>query len=156
MRYAVLPLRFVVLLGLAAVFCGCSDSAPSRLKTIAVKGKLSRSGTPLGGAQVMLHPAASSSEQLASLRPNAITAPDGTFVLTTYEQGDGAPEGSYQVTVHWPDESYQPRTPEEREEFHTGGLKPDKLQGRFKDPATSGLTVTVSPTTTELPLELPW
>ena len=146
----------LTLLAVAVTATGCGDGKPARLSVVPVRGKVMRGGQPLAGAQVMLHPDASSAAKLGSLRPNGTTASDGTFSLTTYENNDGAPEGTYQATVIWPDEAYQPRTPEEREDFHTGAPKPDKLQGRFQDPARSGLTATVSASTPELTLELPW
>src|SRR5262249_10301058 len=59
---------------------------------------------------------------------------DGTFTLTTYEQGDGAPAGEYVVTIVWPAPRKTPLDPE-------GG---DRLQGRFADPKSSKIRFTVN------------
>jgi hypothetical protein len=34
--------------------------------------------------------------------PRGRVAADGSFQLTTYEDGDGAPEGEYAVLIEWP------------------------------------------------------
>ncbi len=36
------------------------------------------------------------------MRPHGRVGPDGRFTLTTYQPGDGAPTGKYNVTVVWP------------------------------------------------------
>jgi hypothetical protein len=33
-----------------------------------------------------------------------VTGPDGSFTLSTYGDGDGAPQGGYQVVLLWPPE----------------------------------------------------
>ncbi len=62
--------------------------------------------------------------KLVALCPHAIVEPDGSFRLTTYRTGDGAPAGSYALTVSWPLPPVRGR-----EEG------PDRLRGRYADPA---------------------
>jgi hypothetical protein len=66
-------------------------------------------------------------------KPVGKVAEDGTFTLTTYEQGDGAPAGEYAVTIVWPTPRKTPLDPE-------GG---DQLQGKFADPKSSTIRFTV-------------
>jgi hypothetical protein len=56
---------------------------------------------PAGNANVYFYPCDPGQQRI----PAAITAPDGTFRLTTISSGDGAPKGRYDVTVVWPDYS---------------------------------------------------
>ena len=69
-----------------------------------------------------------------------MTRADGTFTLTTYAAGDGAPEGGYQVLLLWPAEA---KEGEEEPE-------PDRLLGWY-DVARSKLTVRVRAGENDLP-----
>lgn len=51
------------------------------------------------GAQVVLHP--KGVELPDNALPIATVRDDGSFVLTTFRTGDGAPEGDYVATVQW-------------------------------------------------------
>ena len=54
------------------------------------------------GAMVVFHPVSPDLEKLIGGKPTARKVnDDGTFTLTTYEDGDGAPEGEYGVTIQW-------------------------------------------------------
>jgi hypothetical protein len=61
--------------------------------------------------------------KLKDLCPHAFVAADGTFQLTTFKTDEGAPPGTYDVTVKWP-----------------GAPKPgheegaDRLGGRYSSP----------------------
>jgi len=61
--------------------------------------------------------------KLEGLCPHGIVGPDGSFRLTTYKTGDGAPLGTYAVTIRWP-----APPPPDREEG------PDRFEGRYADP----------------------
>jgi len=143
----------VALLGFAAI-SGCSKGG-SPIEVQPVVGKVLYRNQPAAGVQVMLHadsPAAGADgKPAAALNPNGLTGADGTFRLTTYVKDDGAPPGDYRVTLHWPDESYQPRTLEEKEAFRMGTLKPDKLRGAYANPASTSLKLTVTKGQSELP-----
>jgi hypothetical protein len=73
---------------------------------------------------------------------------DGHFTLTTYEFGDGAPAGEYVVTIIWRAPLPGASPHDEVLEYAAGG--PDQLEGRYADPATSPLRVTIKPESNEL------
>lgn len=86
-----------VLLLSAAVAClfvmGCGDGK-SNPPTSAAKGKLTLKGEAVEGATIQFLPS-SPDGKVASAKSEA----DGTFVLSTFETGDGAMPGQYKVTV---------------------------------------------------------
>lgn len=50
-------------------------------------------------AQIVLHPVAA--ELPDQVTPRATVREDGSFVVSTFRDGDGAPEGEYVATVQW-------------------------------------------------------
>jgi len=85
----------VLLLVVAVSVAGCGGGA-QRPKLYAVKGKITVKGQPIAGAQVSFQPADPKSEARGA---TGITKEDGSFVLGTYQTGDGAVEGDYKVIV---------------------------------------------------------
>ncbi|MBA2116545.1 carboxypeptidase-like regulatory domain-containing protein [Bremerella alba] len=87
----------ISLLILAAASLGCNSGEPTlvpgRSRTIPVQGKITLDGTPIEGATVMFF-----SEKLM-ITSYGKTNATGEYALTTYEPGDGAPAGRYQVSV---------------------------------------------------------
>lgn len=81
----------------AAASLGCRSEEPvlipGRSPTIPVHGKITFEGTPIEGATVMFF-----SEKLM-ITSYGKTNASGQYHLTTYEPGDGAPAGRYQVSV---------------------------------------------------------
>lgn len=75
----------------------------------------------------------------AIVTPVARSRPDGSFRLTTYQSGDGAPPGEYVVTVIWPD----PDLPID-ECACEDPTEHDLLCGRYADPSTSPLRATIA------------
>ncbi len=57
--------------------------------------------TPPAGALVVFHPTDPAVEKTIGGKPFGKVADDGTFKLTSYAEGDGAPEGEYGVTIDW-------------------------------------------------------
>ena len=96
-------------------------------------------GQPAPDAQVIFHPAGGENFDERGARPTGRVKADGSFALTTYHPGDGAPAGRYLVTVYW---AQNPAALEP---------SPDRLHGRFLDPAKSTLEVTIEEEPTELP-----
>jgi hypothetical protein len=93
---------YLILVGAVIPLCalaGCGRE--ERLKVCPVQGKVLVVGTPAGNASVFFYPCDPAQQHIST----ATTAPDGTFWLTTFVSGDGAPEGEYDVTVVWPDYS---------------------------------------------------
>lgn len=73
------------------VAAGCGSGNPS---TVPVKGTVTLNGNPVDGASVTFVPEAGG-------RPaTGTTDASGQFTLTTFETGDGAPEGKYKVGVN--------------------------------------------------------
>lgn len=94
----------ILLLFFASAFAGLvgcgSGQDPNRLPTFPASGQISFQGKPVPGAFIVLHPkGANSSDEV--VRPRAQVKDDGTFELTSYETGDGAPAGDYVLTVQW-------------------------------------------------------
>ncbi|NJO24457.1 MAG: hypothetical protein HC868_18030, partial [Sphingomonadales bacterium] len=71
----------------------CGSSGP---KLHPVSGKLLFDGKPIEGATLVFHPVGG-----GDLKPSGTTKADGSFTLSTYPHGDGAPAGDYVVLVTW-------------------------------------------------------
>ena len=82
---------------------GCGSDNPNELPVYHATGRISLKGESPGGAFVALHPKGGTAKQHDGqvVVPRAQVQPDGTFSLTTYRAGDGAPAGEYAVTVEW-------------------------------------------------------
>lgn len=121
----------VLLVGLALSVAGC-ESGPKRKPTFPVEGKLLVNGKPAGGVTVFFY--STDPNETEPTRPFATTKPDGTFVLTTSADGDGAPAGEYTVTL-----LYEPLdSPLSRAKG-----KPPTFDKKYAIPATSPLRAKV-------------
>ena len=96
-------------------------------------------GKPTPEATVFLHPADGNGDVTVP-HPRGVVKADGTFVLGTYEKGDGAPPGEYTVTVQW----LQRRNGAE-------GMPSNVLPEKYANPKTSGLTVKITAGKNDLP-----
>jgi hypothetical protein len=135
-RSAGVPLVLVA----PALLTGCGGSG--REETFPARGRVVLDGKPPVHALVVLHPLDGNGRQDRP-RPHGKVAEDGTFVLTTYEPGDGAPRGEYAVTVEWWLASKG-----------RGGDDPppsNRLPARYARPQTSGLRAVVSEGENDLP-----
>jgi hypothetical protein len=115
---------------------GCSRSKPQAVK-VAVK-VLYRQSTPARGAFVVFHPADPDLQKRIGGRPFGYAGDDGTVSLTTFQEGDGAPEGDYVVTVVWE----KKKDVKDGLTFEGGGAA-DMLEGRYGDPKVPKLKATV-------------
>lgn len=77
---------------------GCSEATPERVATFPVEGAISFKGQPIPGAFVALHPRSPLPDVPP---PRASVTADGGLKISTYDGGDGAPEGEYVLTVEW-------------------------------------------------------
>jgi hypothetical protein len=95
--------RFDVGLLGAAMFtialAGCAEAKPERVPVFPTTGKITFQGQPIPGAFVTLHPKTPQGENVPN--PRASVTQDGSFKVTTYDSGDGAPAGNYVLTVLW-------------------------------------------------------
>jgi len=93
-------LRWLATLLLVALVLGCGTSG--KPPAIPVKGKVMfKKETPAVGAMIVFHPVSEEFERRIGGKPFAKVQEDGSFVLTTYEENDGAPEGEYGLSVDW-------------------------------------------------------
>jgi hypothetical protein len=131
---------FALCLTLAA----CGQEQSGRLPLYRASGAVTFNGEPLSGAVLIFH----AKDKLTDADDEPVPAPgahsqeDGTFAVSTYEPGDGLPEGDYQVTI-----SCENRSVERKK----GDEFPELLPERYQNPATSGLTVSIVAGDNELP-----
>ena len=123
---------------LVALASGCSGQKGPRLYP--VKGVVRINGELARDVNVMFTPVAPPQGGATPLSPAAVTGEDGSFRLMSFEPGDGAPAGDYQVTVIFPMNRFNK---------HLSGI--DRLRGKFTNPKTSRLTAKVEPKSNELP-----
>ncbi len=135
-----------LLVGAALFAGGCSDGGPPKKVCYPVKGELTVAGKPAEGATIILQPRDANPTDWSAGFPRATVGPEGKFQVSTYGENDGAPAGEYVILVTW-------EAPNPKNEEASG---PDRLGGRYIDPAKSKLTATVEPRPTELPpIKLP-
>jgi hypothetical protein len=85
----------IVLTALVLVSCpGCGAGAGAQVgPTVPVKGRVTYQGKPLTQGTITFEPVDTGREA------NGNIGPDGTFVLTTFKEGDGAVAGVHRVGV---------------------------------------------------------
>ena len=110
-----------LLAALGILWMGCSKPESNHPKVYPVQGEVFFKGKPASNAVIQFHAANDSPKE--SLCPHAIVQPDGSFKLTTFATNDGAPAGTYAVTLTWP----SPPKPGHDEEG------PDRFQNRYAD-----------------------
>lgn len=120
---------------LALAGCGKADV---RVDTFPVTGSLTLDGKAPAGAKLIFHPLQLEGETLGAA-PNARVKDDGSFSVSSYQPGDGAPPGEYTVTVVW------------RKVDNEGSPGPNVFPEIYSSPKTSPIKVTVNaaPTTLE-------
>jgi hypothetical protein len=140
MRVFMRVVLFVLVgLSLALIVPACSRKAHKPVH--AVRGQILIQGRPAAQAIVTFHPVGANEDDP---RPSAQTDEQGYFRLSSYAEGDGAPEGDYAITVTW--FRSLSRNPLEGDESTRNVLPP-----RYANPTTSQLRATVAPGDNELP-----
>ena len=132
-------LRPLWILFLGLTLGGCSQAPSGAVPTFPVKGQVTYRGVPAAGAFVTLHPKVAAPDVPT---PRASVARDGSLELTTFNGGDGAPEGEYVVTVQW----YKPVR-------QAGDLVagPNVIPAKYASPKTSPLVIKVAANDNVLP-----
>ncbi len=123
----------LIIIFLGGMLCGCSPHPA----TAPVSGKVVYQGKPLEFGSVMFQP-------VGGPPARSVINSDGTFVLSTYEEGDGATIGRHRIRVTC-FESQSPDALEESLEKEMGlgrNLIPDK----YLSIDTSGLSFEVQET----------
>ena len=131
-----LQIFLLILSTLSVVGCGGPD-------IVEVTGKVTYNGEPLPAGTVMFQPVGGEHSQPATGEIQS----DGTFKLTTREQGEGATVGSNRVLVN----SYEPTTNSGGGEATVGK---SRIPTKYTRYGTSGLTVDVKPGMDPVLLEL--
>lgn len=113
------------------------------MKVYPTSGVVKVGGQPVEGAKVILFGATPEVTGPGTVPPQGETDENGAFQLTSYEPNDGAPAGTFKVTIFWPEP-----TPDNAGEM----FRPkDRLKGKYSDPESSGLTAEVPEGGGELP-----
>ena len=114
--------------------CGGPDW---QVATYPASGSVFINGKPAEGAVVELH-AVGEQPDARNSRPWAIVQSDGNYSLSTYEKQDGAPSGSYAITLRWPPSANEPTLD-------------DQLSGQYSTAAMSPWKVTIGEESNNLP-----
>jgi hypothetical protein len=128
------PIAALPLLVLLIVGCGQADDG--KVQRVPANGTLLVKSAPAVGARIVLYPKDETLRGTGMPTPGGTTEEDGTFSLTSYEPGDGAPVGDYIVTVVWREEIPEGKS---LDTFHPK----DRLNGRYASPDKSTLSVSV-------------
>ena len=110
----------------------CGSAGPERLATYPVTGEVYIDGKPGGDVGVALHRVGGVDSNHPTVTTTR-TEENGKFSLSTYEAGDGAPEGDYVVTFAW----------DELDKLSMA-YSNDKLKGKYSDPDKSEHKVKVA------------
>ena len=147
MRTPVLVAKFSMVPSLAVAVClgaawGCGSAGDEGFPvTFPVQGKVTLKGQPLPKGSISFIPSEG--------RPStAIIQPDGSYVLSTFKEKDGAVPGRYRVTVTATDADpmQMPRP---------GGPAPKSLvPKKYNRPETSRLEAVVDKKSNEFPFDL--
>ncbi len=115
---------------LLSVGCSKAQKGGPREATYPIVGVVVIDGEPREHVQVTCH---AEGDSKVPMKSAAYTASDGAFSIGTYESGDGAPAGTYKLTFMWGAINLMSGR-------YSG---PDKLNGRYADPAASEIVATV-------------
>ena len=124
--------RFLLMLAAFSVV-GCGPEEAFRKTTSPVKGKITVDGAAPGSEVQMECHSVGAMDTVHPTFSQTATDADGNFSIATYAAGDGVPAGDYVLIFTWQDFNVMSRS-------YTG---PDKLNGRYSDPKTSEIKLTV-------------
>lgn len=146
-----MPFRKSCLVAVALLFAGCGGGSDkwrqNRPKLSPATGTVMFNGEPLGDAVVMLYPVAGTHSA------SAHTDSSGRFVLTTFDQNDGAVAGDYQVSVIKARVEYEPDPENPRTSPPMYHAEQSLIPENYGDQAKSDLRATI-PTDGEADLKL--
>ncbi|WP_166831217.1 hypothetical protein [Thalassoroseus pseudoceratinae] len=126
---------FALALTTSVMCAGCGEDWQA--DTYPAEGTITINGEPPVGALVQLHPTGEATDKRESL-PWGLVQDDGTYTLSTYEMGDGAPIGEYAITIRW------------SPNVNTPSLV-DRLNNAYNNPEQSEWKVTIDADENELP-----
>lgn len=126
--------ELILLSNTLLILFGCGPTGPQggpRVGTIPVTGIVHVDGQPASFLRVVAVPAEGKSA--VPMESASITSNIGEFSLSTYETGDGVPEGNYKLIFTWGQINLM-----------NGQYSGDKLNGKFADPSKSEFSLTVT------------
>lgn len=125
--------------------CSCAeDDGIYRKETFPVVGQVTVDGQPPDTPiKITCHDMNGMDQEHPSVSW-CMTGEDGKFEISTYEQGDGVPEGEYALTFLWGQMNL----------VSMGYGGPDRLNGRYTEPEESEHTFAVVAGETEGPIDL--
>jgi len=129
-----------LLAAMAAVALACTSCRNSN-GLYPVSGRVTYNGDPAVGATVFLY--RRGADRVNEHMIMGIVQEDGSFTLVCGALGAGAPPGEYDVLIQWRQGSPRSRGPAEK--------APDRLQGRYADPARPLFSAVVKAATNHLP-----
>lgn len=136
--------RTFVRLALSAAlisFIGCSGRGDkwtqSRPPVYKATGKVMYQGKPLEKALVLYHPSNGDHS------PYGETDAEGNFVLTTFDQADGGPAGSYKVVVTKMEYELKPTPYDTPEESSVARIPKHLLPAKYSKKETTDLTAEI-------------
>jgi tetratricopeptide (TPR) repeat protein len=138
--------RFLVAAGVAAVLLiglGFRFNRSDHARVFPAQGQALFEGKPIPRATIWLEPVSPSGASFP--RPHATSQDDGTFVLETYGEADGAPPGEYSVSVTLL------AKPTDAAEAEGGTMPRNLLPRRYARFETSGLKMQIEPGENALP-----
>jgi hypothetical protein len=112
---------------------GCSGKVEAdRVPVYPVDGAITFRGQPMPGAFIVLHPKTPNEKAPA---PRAEVTKEGALRVSTYNAGDGAPEGEYVLTIQWN------KLVKNGNDVVAG---PNVIPPKYSKPETSGIVVQVA------------
>lgn len=118
--------------GISFVLSGCGDGRPTR---VPVSGKVLIDGQPVTKGSIRFH------EENGRPATGGINS-NGTFILTTFEKGDGCTPGEHRVSVISYDEP--------------AGMRRWFVPKKYAKPEESGISKSIEGPTDSLLIELTW
>jgi hypothetical protein len=114
---------------------GCeSGDGPHVAPTVPVKGTVTFKGQPVTQGTITFEPEDIGREAHATIQP------DGTFVLSTFKEGDGAVPGLHRVAITG--------------SVGRGGKGQQPLPAKYRSAGSSNIAVEVSQEKTDYPIDL--
>jgi hypothetical protein len=130
----------VLVLALLPAALGISGCEEAPVPVFPVSGNVKFKGKPAAGATVVLY--ATNVDDTHDVAPTGVVKGDGSFDITVYEPGDGAPQGEYVATVQW-----------RKLVSGAGGSAagPNVLPSKYANPKTSPIKVSVASGPVQIP-----
>lgn len=127
----------VALVPLLLATSGCAEK---QVPVFPVSGRVLYQGKPAAGATVVLH--ALNVAETSDVAPYGVVNDDGSFSISVYEPGDGAPQGDYVATIEW-----------RKLVADAGGAAagPNVLPRKYANPKSSPVRVSVANGPVEIP-----